>query len=55
MFAIFRLLSAASAVVAFFQSPTGRRLVGQVRSFVAKRLDRRKANQAPSLPAGVGA
>ena len=40
MFAIFRLLSAVSAIVAFIQSPTGQRLIGQARSFIAKRANR---------------
>lgn len=40
MFAIFRLLSAVSAVVAFIQSPSGQRLIGQIRSFIARRADR---------------
>ncbi len=52
MFAIFRLLSALSAVIAFIQSPTGQRLVGHARSFIAQRLSRRRAAQAPTLPAG---
>lgn len=41
MFAIFRLLSAVSAIVAFIQSPTGQRLIGQGRSFIAARASRR--------------
>lgn len=40
MFAIFRLFSALSAVLAFIQSPTGQRMVGQVRSFIARRANR---------------
>jgi hypothetical protein len=52
MFAIFRLFSMVSAVVAFIQSPTGRQLIGRVRTFVAGRLDRRRANRAATLPAG---
>ena len=52
MFAIFRLFSAVSAVVAFIQSPTGKRLIGQVRSFIAHRRGRRNAVMSPTLPAG---
>ena len=40
MFAVFRLLSAVSAVVAFIQSPSGQRLIGQIRSFIARRSNR---------------
>lgn len=40
MFAVFRLFSALSAVLAFIQSPTGQRMVGQVRSFIARRANR---------------
>ena len=52
MFAMFRLLSAVSAIIAFIQSPTGQRLIGHARSFVAQRLSKRRAAQAPTLPAG---
>ena len=52
MFAIFRLFSMVSAVAAFIQSPTGRQLIGRVRSFIARRLDRRRADRAAALPAG---
>jgi len=51
MFAIFRLFSMVSAVVAFIQSPTGRQLIGRVRSYIAQRRDRR-AVRAAALPAG---
>jgi hypothetical protein len=52
MFAIFRLLSAVSAIIAFVQSPTGQRLVGHARSFIAQRLSKRGADQPPTLAAG---
>jgi len=41
-----------SAVAAFIQSPTGRQLIGRARSFVARRLERRRADRAAALPAG---
>lgn len=40
MFAVFRLLSALSAAVAFIQSPSGQRMIGQLRSFIARRANR---------------
>jgi len=52
MFALFRLFSMVSAVAAFIQSPTGRQLIGRARSFVARRLERRRADRAAALPAG---
>lgn len=55
MFAIFRLFSALSAVVAFIQSPTGKKLIGQVRSFITNRMNRRKSAQTPVLPTGGAA
>jgi len=52
MFAIFRLLSAVSAIIAVVQCPPGHRLVGHARSFIAQRLSKRRAAQPPTLPAG---
>ena len=54
MFAIFRLLSAVSAIIAFVQSPTGQRLVGHARSFIhcATEPAPRAAQAPPTLPAG---